>query len=64
MKTEITRRNLAFAAVGAAAALNTAKSEAPEDLNTAAKDQVRKNSEAMGKFELSMSTEPAFQFKA
>jgi hypothetical protein len=64
MKTEITRRSLALAALGSAAALNTAKSEATEDLNAAAKEQIRKNSEAMDKFELPMSTEPAFQFKA
>jgi hypothetical protein len=64
MKTEITRRNLAFAALGSAVALNTAKSQATEDLNAAAKEQIRENSEALVKFELPMSTEPAFQFKA
>jgi len=64
MKTEITRRTLAFAALGSAAALNTAKSQEPEDLNAAAKDQIRKNSEALDKLDLPMSTEPAFQFKA
>ena len=64
MKTAITRRRLAFAALGSAAALNTADSQAPEDLNATAKEQIRKNSEAMAKFTLPMSTEPAFQFKA
>ena len=64
MKTEITRRRLAFAALSSAAALHTANSQAPEDLNAAAKEQIRKNSETLGKFDLPMSTEPAFQFKA
>jgi len=64
MKTEITRRRLAFAALSSAAALNTANSQAPEDLNAAAKEQIRKNSETLGKFDVAMSTEPAFQFKA
>ena len=64
MKAEITRRRLAFAALSSAAALHSANSQAPEDLNAAAKEQVRKNSETLAKFELPMSTEPAFQFKA
>ena len=64
MKTAITRRRLAFVALGSAAALQTANSQAPEDLNAAAKEQIRKNSETLGKLDLPMSTEPAFQFKA
>ena len=64
MNAEITRRKLAFAALGSAAALNRANSQAPEDLNATAKEQNRKNSEALAKFDLPISTEPAFQFKA
>ena len=64
MKAQITRRRLAFAALGSAAALNTANSQAPEDLNAMAKEQIRKNSDTLAKFDLPMSTEPAFQFKA
>jgi hypothetical protein len=64
MKTEITRRRLALAALGSAAALSPANAQAPEDLNEAAKEQIRKNSEALAKFDLPVSTEPAFQFKA
>jgi hypothetical protein len=37
---------------------------ATEDLSASAAEQVRKNSEALAKFDLPMSTEPAFQFKA
>ena len=64
MKTAITRRRLALAALGSAAALNTAKSQVPEDLNATAKEQIRKNSETLAKLDLPISTEPAFQFKA
>lgn len=64
MKTAITRRRLGFVALGSAAALQTANSQAPEHPNAAAKEQIRKNSEALGKLDLPMSTEPAFQFKA
>jgi hypothetical protein len=67
MNQKITRRRLAAAAIGSAAALRAAQTPAaapPEDLNTAAKEQLRKNSEALGKTPLPMSTEPAFSFKA
>jgi hypothetical protein len=66
MSQKITRRGLAAAAIGQAAALRAAQTTAgpPEDLNTKAKEQLRKNSEALGKTQLAMSTEPAFSFKA
>ena len=64
MRTEITRRRLAFAALSSAAAISTANAQVAEDLNATAKEQIRKNSEILAKFDLPMSTEPAFQFKA
>jgi hypothetical protein len=68
MNDKITRRRLAAAALGSAAALHAASRQAPApaiplDLN-AAKEQGRKYSETLAKFDLPMSTEPAFQFKA
>jgi hypothetical protein len=68
MNDKITRRRLAAAVLGPAAALHAAGTQAPapappEDLN-AAREQVRKHSETLAKFDLPMSTEPAFQFKA
>lgn len=68
MSVKITRRDLA-AVLGSAASVAVVRAQnppatEPEDLNAAAKDQLRQNVEAMAKIELSMSTEPAFQFKA
>jgi hypothetical protein len=65
---KITRRDLA-AVLGSAAGIASARAQEapasqPKDLNTAAKEQLRKDSEALSKFDLPMSTEPAFQFKA
>jgi hypothetical protein len=64
----MTRRDLA-AVLGSVAGIASARAQAPaasvpEDLNAAAKEQLRKNSEALSKFDLPMSTEPAFLFKA
>jgi hypothetical protein len=69
MNEKITRRRLAAAALSSAAALHAASTQAPapaapQDLNAAAKEQGRKYSETLAKFDLPMSTEPAFQFKA
>ena len=75
MNGKITRRRLAAAALGSpvvlgsVAAVHAASAQAPapaapEDLNAAAKEQVHKHSETLAKFDLPMSTEPAFQFKA
>jgi hypothetical protein len=68
MSLKMTRRDLA-AVLGSAASVAVVHAQnppatPPEDLNAAAKDQLRQNTEAMAKIELSMSTEPAFQFKA
>jgi hypothetical protein len=66
MSLKITRRRLAAAALGSAVvhAAQRPAASPPEDLNAAAKEQLRKNAEALGKVELSMGTEPAFHFKA
>ena len=69
MSLKITRRRLAAAALGSAPFIRSAQPQAPapgppEDLNAAAKGEIRKNSEAMDKVDLPMATEPAFQFKA
>jgi len=66
MNDKITRRRLAAAALSSAAALHavSAQAPAPDDLNAAAREQVRKHSDTLAKFDLPMSTEPAFQFKA
>ena len=62
---KITRRKLALAALGSAAVVGAAQAPAQaEDLNAAAKEQLRQNSEALAKADLPMSVEPAFQFKA
>jgi hypothetical protein len=64
---KFTRRKLAVAAL-ASAGLGARSMQAPaptppEDPNAAAKEQGNKNSETLAKFDLPMSTEPAFQFK-
>jgi hypothetical protein len=64
----MTRRELA-AVLGSATSIATVRAQEapasqPEDLNAAAKEQLRKNSETLSKFDLPMSTEPAFLFKA
>ena len=66
MNQKITRRRLAAAAFGSAAAVRAAQTTAapPEDPHAAALEQLRKNSEALGKTPMPMSTEPAFSFKA
>jgi hypothetical protein len=68
MSLKMTRRDLATV-LGSAASVAAVRAQdppasQPEDLNAAAKDQLRKDAEAMAKVDLSMSTEPAFQFKA
>jgi hypothetical protein len=63
---KITRRNLAAAALASAGlkarSMQAPASTPPEEPNAAAKE-VHKNSETLAKFDLPMSTEPAFQFK-
>jgi len=68
MSLKMTRRDLA-AVLGSAASVAMVRAQnppasQPEDLNAAAKDQLRKDREAMAKVDLPMPTEPAFQFKA
>ena len=67
MNQKITRRRLAAAAFASAAVTRAGQTTAggpPEDPRAAALEQLRKNSEALGKTQLPMSTEPAFSFKA
>jgi len=65
MPVQITRRKLALAVLSTSAAARAAQAPGPPDnLGTPAAEQVRKSSEALAKFDLPMSTEPAFQFKA
>lgn len=64
----MTRRELA-AVLGSVTSIATVRAQEasasqPEDPNVAAKEQLRKNSETLSKFDLPMSTEPAFLFKA
>jgi hypothetical protein len=66
MRHKITRRQLGgIAAVSLAAANVTAQAPVTtEDLDKAARASHRENSEALARFEIQMSLEPAFQFKA
>lgn len=41
---------------------SAAKPATPEEDVAAAKDQMRRNSEALANFQIAMSTEPAFKF--
>lgn len=68
MSKKITRRDLT-AMLGSVAGIASVRAQSPppsqpEDLNAAAKDQLRKNSATLSEFDLPMSTEPAFHFKA
>jgi hypothetical protein len=61
---KLNRRQLITAASASALAAR-AQQPAPEaDLTKAAHDANQRNSETLAKFEVPMSTEPAFQFKA
>jgi hypothetical protein len=66
MKRQLTRRELALmAAAGAAtASAQTPAQSGGEDLAKAARDLNARNIESLTKFEIPISTEPAFQFKA
>jgi hypothetical protein len=67
MKIKLTRRKLAQAMLGSAAAgrtlAQTAATTPEADLKTA-RDRMKANSDALAAQELPMSTEPAFQFRA
>jgi hypothetical protein len=66
MKIKFTRRELAvMAAAGAVTApAQTPPQSAGEDPAKAARDLNARNVETLTKFEIPISTEPAFQFKA
>ncbi|HWF06951.1 MAG TPA: hypothetical protein VG297_00730 [Bryobacteraceae bacterium] len=64
---KITRRQLAEAVAGSAAvALAAAQTPAPatRDFNAESRESHRANSDVLKKFDLPMSIEPAFAFKA
>ncbi len=66
---KLTRRQLvpslvAGAAVTAALTQTTDAQTADTDFAKAARDSVQSNMDALAKFSLPISTEPAFQFKA
>jgi len=66
MKRKLTRRELGLmAAAGAATgSAQTAAQPGQDDLLKAARDLNANNIETLTKFEIPISTEPAFQFKA
>lgn len=70
MSQKITRRQLAGVAAGAAAvslSAVTAIAQVPttaQDFDAAARESHRQNSVVLAGFEIPMSLEPAFQFKA
>jgi hypothetical protein len=65
---KLTRRELAGAVAGSAALSVVALAQAPPTQSTdylaASRESHRQNSEVLRKFDLPMSTEPAFAFKA
>ncbi len=71
---KLTRRSLAGAVLGSAPVLNAARASAqppqpapppsPDDDLKAARQQVRKNADALASFKIPMATEPACIFKA
>jgi hypothetical protein len=71
MNNKTTRRQFAgvtvagsvVVSVGVVAAIAQAPATA-QDLDNAARESHKQNSEALAKFEIPMSLEPAFQFKA
>jgi len=66
MNYKITRRELVAAAAGSllAAPAQAQTPAASQDLNQAALDSHRRNSETLAQFDIPMSLEPAFQFRA
>ena len=71
MNNKTTRRQFAGVTVAGSvvvsAPLVAAIAQAPataQDLDNAARESHKQNSEALAKFEIPMSLEPAFQFKA
>lgn len=62
MTRNLTRRELAI--IAAAGAITASAQSGGEDLIKAARDANASNAETLTKFEIPISTEPAFQFKA
>jgi hypothetical protein len=64
----VTRRKLAVAALGSAAALGQGPPppipQTPEQELEAAREQLRRTADALSRFALPMATEPACHFKA
>ncbi len=64
---KLTRRELTLALASGAAALPQAagaqQTEAPEQLRKAAGERIRRNSEALAKYPVPMTAEPAFSFE-
>jgi hypothetical protein len=64
---KLNRRQLVTAATGTALAVKAIAQQtpaAPSDFMKAARDANQRNAETLAKFEVPVSTEPAFQFKA
>jgi hypothetical protein len=57
---KLTRRQLVIAAAAGSTALKASAQSAPQ----AATDRIRQNADTLAKFAISITTEPAFQFKA
>jgi hypothetical protein len=67
MKRKFTRRELGIAVAGAGAvAVNAQPPAAGNDqaIERSARERNTRNAETLAKFEIPISTEPAFQFKA
>ncbi len=64
MSRNITRRKLAGAVLGTAAARAVAQTPSREDDLKAARDRMKAISDVLAKQTVPMATEPAFQFKA
>jgi len=66
MNKRFTRRKLACAIVASGAASALAQTAAPPPLSDleAARQRVKANGDLLAKYQVPMSTEPAFQFKA
>lgn len=67
MANPLTRRELAGAVLGSAAALAQSPGQTartPDEELEAARAQNRRNAEALAKVQLPMSAEPAFRFSA
>jgi hypothetical protein len=63
---QLTRRKLAAALLlpAAAARSQTQSQQQPQDELAGARQRMKDNAAALGKIEIPMSVEPAFQFKA